>query len=84
MSMPIELRALPYKLTPRERDAIVMLGKLMGGDKAVAAALGISCGTVKVYFTRIRQNLTAQGFDVNSRYKFITWAREHMSELEAE
>lgn len=83
MSDALELRSLPYRLTPRERDAVVILGKEACGDRAVAAAMGITPGTVKVYFSRVRMNLTAQGFDVGSRYKFITWAKEHLSELEA-
>lgn len=72
-----------YNLTPRERQLLIALANTAGSDRQVAAALGISCGTSKIYLTRLRKKLASQGFDVKSRYNLITWAKEHKVELEA-
>jgi len=72
-----------YYLTPRERSVIVALAKTAGADAQVAATLDLSRGTVKVYLSRIREKLRVRGFNVESRYNFITWAKEHQAELES-
>lgn len=74
----------PTQLTGQERRLMITLANTAGTDKQIAAALGLTTGTTKTYLTRIRVKLIGQGFDVKSRYNLITWAKEHLTELEAE
>jgi len=77
-------RSSVYHLTPRERSIVIAFAKTAGTDKQVAAMIGIAVGTMKVQLSRVRAKLTAQGYDVGSRYSLITWSKEHASELEVE
>lgn len=59
------------KLTQRQNDVLRVL--LDGGksDKAIAFELGLTCGTVKVYFGKLRAKLTPPGM---SRVGIALWA----------
>lgn len=70
------------RLTDRDRDVLLALARTAGTDRQVAEEVGLKTGSMKTYLVRIRQKLAAQGFDVKSRYKLITWAKEHQKELE--
>lgn len=72
------------RLSNRDRTVLLALAKTAGSDRQLAAELGLQPGSIKVYIMRIRERLSAQGFDVQSRYNLITWAKEHQKELEGE
>lgn len=71
-----------FNLTTRERELMIALANTAGSDQVVADTMGLSRGTSKIYLTRVRKKLAAQGFDVKSRYNLIAWAKEHQTELE--
>ena len=72
---------VPFRLTPREIAVLKSLANTAGSDKMVAADLGLTFGSTKVYIYHIRQKLRSQGQDVKSRYDLITWAKENIEAI---
>ena len=70
------------KFTPREKTIVIALAKTAGSDRQLATELGIAAGTAKLYVAQLRRKLKANGFDVVSRYNLISWAKDHVTEME--